>query len=102
VPDGTRDDAEMIVSELFTNAVRHTASRVVGCELRLDAGGGIVRLEVADQGQGMSEPRSREAGVDEEGGRGLLLVEVLSETWGVRGAPDGGSGRTVWAVLRVP
>jgi serine/threonine-protein kinase RsbW len=94
--DETQDDAEMVVSELFTNAVRHTDSERVICTLRLT--GTLLRLEVADQGCTQTEPRSREAEADEESGRGLLLVGALSKEWGSR-PNDRGPGRVVWAEL---
>ncbi|MFC5719388.1 ATP-binding protein [Streptomyces gamaensis] len=90
------DDARLVVSELFTNAVRHTDSERVSCQLRVDEA--HVRIEVADEGHAPTEPRARRSGADEESGRGLLLVGVLSRAWGVR--PDtGGRGRVVWAEL---
>ncbi|KUJ66638.1 hypothetical protein ACZ90_34680 [Streptomyces albus subsp. albus] len=91
-----RDNAELVVSELFTNAVRHTSSDEVRCELRVY--GGRLRLEVADQGCARTEPRARTVGADQEGGRGLMLVEALSTSWGVRANPSG-PGRVVWAYL---
>ncbi|WP_431948723.1 ATP-binding protein [Actinacidiphila sp. bgisy167] len=94
--EGLCDDAEVIVSELFTNAVMHTGSECVTCGMRFD--GARLRLEVSDQGRAPTAPRPRAAGVDEEGGRGLLLVGALSQAWGVRPTDDGG-GRVVWAEL---
>ncbi|MEU3755479.1 ATP-binding protein [Streptomyces olivoreticuli] len=90
------DDAQLVVSELFTNAVRHTDSEKVGCQLRLS--GAHLRIEVTDQGHAATEPRARCSGADEESGRGLLLVGVLSKAWGVR-PDDSGRGRVVWADL---
>jgi anti-sigma regulatory factor (Ser/Thr protein kinase) len=87
-----------VVSELFTNAVRHTDSEEIGCELRLV--GGRLRLEVADEGCAATEPHPGSGDLDGEGGRGLLLVDALSETWGV--SPNGnGRGHVVWAELKV-
>jgi serine/threonine-protein kinase RsbW len=90
------DDAELVLSELFTNAVRYTGSELVRCEFRVV--GGLLRLEVTDQGDGLSEPLPRVAETDDECGRGLLLVTALSTAWGVR-AVEGGHGRVVWAEL---
>lgn len=96
VDDEVVADAEILVSELFTNALRHTSSEGVACGLRVT--GRVVRVEVTDQGSSPTEPRPRTAGFDEEGGRGLLLVGALAAGWGVR--PAGvGHGRTVWAEL---
>ncbi|MBB4895909.1 anti-sigma regulatory factor (Ser/Thr protein kinase) [Streptomyces olivoverticillatus] len=90
------DDAQLVVSELFTNAVRHTDSDKVSCQLRIN--GARLRIEVADQGHTPTEPRARCSGADEESGRGLLLVGALSQAWGVR-PDDSGRGRVVWADL---
>ncbi|MFF7728758.1 ATP-binding protein [Streptomyces sp. NPDC008001] len=90
------DDAQLVVSELFTNAVRHTDSANVSCQLRVL--GAHLRIEVADHGRTSTEPRARCSGADEESGRGLLLVGALSQAWGVR-PDDSGRGRVVWADL---
>ncbi len=90
------DDAGLVVTELFTNAVRHTDSEKITCVLK-DAGA-VVRLEVTDQGCATGAPVPCVAGADEEGGRGLLLVSVLALAWGSQPA-DGGTGRVVWAEL---
>ncbi|MFG1811042.1 ATP-binding protein [Streptomyces sp. NPDC049040] len=91
-----RDDASLVVTELFTNAVRHTDSEKITCVLHDQ--GNVVRVEVTDQGRGAAEPAPGIAGADEEGGRGLLLVSVLSLAWGSDPAEDG-TGRVVWAEL---
>jgi CheY-like chemotaxis protein len=90
--DAVVDDALLIVSELVTNAVVHAESEA---ELRLVAGTGILRVEVADQGGHAPDPQL--AGDDDEHGRGLLLVTVLSAAWGTEARPDG--GKVVWADL---
>lgn len=92
-----RDDVELVVSELFTNAVRHTDSEKVGCELALV--GSHIRIEITDEGgPGHSAPHAQPGSVDKEGGRGLFLVGALSESWGTRPG-DSGRGRVVWADL---
>ncbi|MFC4034659.1 ATP-binding protein [Streptomyces polygonati] len=90
------DDASLVITELFTNAVRHTDSEKITCVLQ--DSGAFVRLEVTDQGRGTGVPEPCAADADEEGGRGLLLVSVLSLAWGSDPA-DGGTGRVVWAEL---
>jgi anti-sigma regulatory factor (Ser/Thr protein kinase) len=95
VPEETCDNAQLVISELVTNALRHTRSETVGCELRLT--GALLRVAVASDGSGPGE-EPRRAGEEEEGGRGLYLVCALSEGWGVR--PRGsGHGHVVWADL---
>jgi anti-sigma regulatory factor (Ser/Thr protein kinase) len=97
VADEARDDTEMVVSELFTNAVRHTTSERITCGLSFTRG--IVRVEVTDQGSFLTEPQQGGAPrVDDEGGCGLLLVGALSASWGVYPG-ESGWGRTVWAEL---
>lgn len=94
-----RDNAQLVVSELFTNAVRHTESDKVDCELRVT--GLRLRLEVTDQGGGTRPRRQGAGGVtdsDGESGRGLLLVSALAEEWGVR-PRESGAGHMVWAEL---
>ncbi|MET9296535.1 ATP-binding protein [Streptomyces sp. NPDC003077] len=91
-----RDDVELVVSELFTNAVCHSRSERIGCELTVV--GAHVRVEISDQGRGTSMPRVQPGSLDKEGGRGLFLVGALSENWGVR-AGDDSAGRVVWADL---
>ena len=90
------DDASLVVTELFTNAVRHTDSEKITCVLH-DTGT-VIRLEVTDQGRGSGVPVPCEAEADEEGGRGLMLVSVLAAAWGSDPAADG-TGRVVWAEL---
>ncbi|GAB7104111.1 hypothetical protein JCM4814A_24250 [Streptomyces phaeofaciens JCM 4814] len=91
---GERDDlvdtAELLVSELATNAVLHSASRF---RLTLFAAHGTLRCEVADTGR--HPPELREAG-DAESGRGMFLVDALARGWGCH---RDGPGKTVWFEL---
>ncbi|MCH6162594.1 ATP-binding protein [Streptomyces marispadix] len=89
-------DAELVISELFTNAVLHTDSVEIGYGLRVT--GMHLRVEVADEGCRSKEQRLRSAECEEENGRGLLLVKAFSETWGVR-ARENGQGSVTWADL---
>lgn len=84
------DDALVVVSELVTNAVLHAHSRA---ELRLVPGPETLRIEVADEGRAGPDPIL--AGEDDEHGRGLLLVAVMSAAWGTEARPGG--GKVVWA-----
>ncbi|MFJ1672014.1 ATP-binding protein [Streptomyces bottropensis] len=94
---GVADDAVLVVSELATNAVRHTLSGSAGgwflvvVAFRADG----VRLEVVDQG-GDNVPEMCEVVSQDNGGRGLWLVSACAKDWGVKDVP---SGRTVWADL---
>ncbi|MFH8370035.1 ATP-binding protein [Streptomyces sp. NPDC018031] len=97
--DDVRDAAELVMSELVTNALVHTGSDRILCVIRADEQDGrAVYVEVADQGGGPVGPSAREAGSDDESGRGLMLVRALADAWGDRPAA-GGHGRVVWAQL---
>ncbi len=90
---GDRDDDVLIcVSELVTNALLHGAPPGRGLLLRLRHGdAGTLRIEVHDSGGG--HPRNPDPGGEEESGRGLLLVEALSDHWGVTPRHP---GKVVW------
>lgn len=94
-PD-TADNALLVTSELVTNALTHTASERVVCRLRLFAG--RLHIEVEDENRAGNLPAQRRPGPDEQCGRGLLLVGMVSSDWGVRDAPHG-TGRIVWSEL---
>lgn len=91
------ETAVLVLSELVTNAVRHSRvpeRRVETRFVRTDHG---VRLEVHDASGAL--PQKRRAGDDEENGRGLALVEALTgpECWGF-GSREG-VGKMVWAYV---
>lgn len=73
--------AEMIVTELVTNAVRHGPGGPV--RLALQVGGSGLRGEVADPGPGIHRFDLDKRRATEEGGRGLFLVDALSDSWGL-------------------
>jgi anti-sigma regulatory factor (Ser/Thr protein kinase) len=80
VPADDRWRMELIVTELVTNAVRHGPGGPV--ELALQAGGNGFRGEVADPGPGIRRNELVSRRATEEGGRGLFLVDALSDNWG--------------------
>ena len=89
LPEATWLDLRLLVSEVVTNAVRHTGA-ATGAELRLVATqqDGVVRVEVHDEGAGFAapaEPQPRAAGTS---GWGLFLVQKLSRSWGTAPEPD--------------
>lgn len=100
------DDAELVVSELVTNAIR--ASNAVPeqasypelydrlevvclCLWLFEA---ELLIEVWDRRRSL--PSRRESTLDEEGGRGLFLVESLCGQWGTRSTVE---GKVVWATM---
>ncbi|MFE0193434.1 SpoIIE family protein phosphatase [Streptomyces sp. NPDC058989] len=90
---GLVDTAELLVSELVTNALRHGHGEI---RLRLLLDRTLV-CEVWDAD--LAQPRRRRARDTDEGGRGLQLVGLLSEGWGSRRTPR---GKTVWFELALP
>ena len=85
----------LIVSELLGNAVK--AAEGTRVRLRLAWTARRVRIEVADDNAAL--PVAREAGPDEEGGRGLWLVCALAVRWV---AFRQRSGKCVWAEVALP
>ncbi|WP_055551261.1 SpoIIE family protein phosphatase [Streptomyces sp. NBRC 110028] len=79
---------ELVVSELITNAIRHAKAPI---QLRLIHDRTLI-CEVSD-GSGTA-PHLRRARTFDEGGRGLLLVAQLTQSWGTR---QTGTGKTIWA-----
>ncbi|WP_260461349.1 ATP-binding protein [Streptomyces sp. WAC04114] len=95
VCEDTCDSAALVVSELVTNAIVHTASTHIACEL-LD-GDDLVRIAVRDEGCAPGQPHAASrTRPEEEHGRGLLLVDALCHSWG---AHENGPGLLVWAEL---
>ena len=98
--DDLSEAAEGIVSELATNAVlasRQLVSPVIVLILTFDRG--ELAILVRDFCPGIPEPRH--AGADDESGRGLMLVEFMSDRSGWCPPEDGTPGKVVWAVMRM-
>jgi hypothetical protein len=98
------DDAETIVGEFVANAVTHAADEFVAdgrragagnCGLRLLRRTGEVICAVLDPSD--VAPVLKSPGGAEEAGRGLQMVDALSDVWGW--SPVAGRGKAVWAIL---
>jgi serine phosphatase RsbU (regulator of sigma subunit)/anti-sigma regulatory factor (Ser/Thr protein kinase) len=89
------DEAELVVSELVTNALLHT-----GCPaaltLRHDLAESLLCVGVEDTST--QHPQPRDSADDATGGRGMHIVQMVAQRWWV--APRG-DGKTVWAGLLV-
>ncbi|MEU5610347.1 ATP-binding protein [Streptomyces sparsogenes] len=93
------ETAELLLSELVTNAVQH--ARVAPgreIEVRYELSGSHLRIEVADASD--EQPQQHTADDNDERGRGLLLVEHLAAKWGV--SPRNIVGKSVWFELSLP
>ncbi|MFG2718235.1 ATP-binding protein [Streptomyces sp. NPDC048416] len=88
------EHAVLLVSELVGNAVRHTGARVFG--LRMLRRRGWIRIEVRDPSRGL--PCLMPVHELDVSGRGLFLVDKLSDRWGVDLLPR---GKTTWFEMRV-
>jgi anti-sigma regulatory factor (Ser/Thr protein kinase) len=89
--DHLSENALLITSELVTNAIVHARSPL---RLRLRLADDVVRIEVADRGDGTPQPRVPDR--ERPGGRGLPIIEALSLAWGMVPTAD---GKVVWADL---
>jgi anti-sigma regulatory factor (Ser/Thr protein kinase) len=94
VPPDLHDEALLLLSELTTNALLHGRPQV---EVRLSRDRRHLTLEVHDGAPTL--PRRSRPEVDDEHGRGLLLVSLIAQRWGTRPTPQ---GKAVWCVLDVP
>jgi len=88
------DAAELMVSELASNALQHAHSDF---EITVDTKGHRVRVGVRDTGHG--EPRLRSPEPRAHSGRGLRVVDALAADWGVTRRTQ---GKLVWFVLQAP
>ena len=86
-----RDDAQLIASELGTNATRHAGSPF---RMTLTRGSKSITLAVRDAS--VHQPQPRNPGHIDSGGRGLALVAKVADAWGTTSEPD---GKTIWAEL---
>ncbi|MCC9310431.1 ATP-binding protein [Kitasatospora sp. RB6PN24] len=89
-------DAELVLSELVSNAVVHGSAqsdRRVFVRFRWVPGRLLVEVHDASS----KLPSQRPAGIEDESGRGLWLVDQLALEWGHE--PCGGGGKRIWAVL---
>lgn len=101
------DTIELVVSELVTNAVKastdqderpyYTDEHGLACvHLRLSAGRQAALVEVWDEN--LTLPAPSQPGLDDESGRGLMLVGALAGRWGWDLAATG-RGKIVWALV---
>jgi anti-sigma regulatory factor (Ser/Thr protein kinase) len=86
------DTAQLLVSELVTNAVLHAKT---GPTVVVRLGGDVIRIEVLDGSSRL--PRAKGYGVESSTGRGLLLVDRMAASWGTEIRPGG--GKVVWFEL---
>ncbi|KUO16080.1 SpoIIE family protein phosphatase [Streptomyces dysideae] len=91
------DEVELVADELITNALMHTEGSAIVTLRVLTGSDRRLRVEVEDSSSAL--PRRREAGDSGVSGRGLLLVDLLTDVWGVEAR---GGGKCVWCEFLVP
>lgn len=92
---GPCDDLQLCVSELVTNVLRHVGEGVP-VAVRVVPGERRTRLEVTDPDPRVLPVLRAGPAVDEEGGRGLALLDAVALRWGVDQGP---ADKTVWCEL---
>jgi serine phosphatase RsbU (regulator of sigma subunit)/anti-sigma regulatory factor (Ser/Thr protein kinase) len=93
-PSDTLDTVRLLTSELVTNAIAHGDGLV---SMTADYDGARLRVEVRDESAERPEPR--DGPLLAEGGRGLHIVDALSDAWG---ASPSGRGKSVWFWIDIP
>jgi anti-sigma regulatory factor (Ser/Thr protein kinase) len=91
---GLVERIELLTSELVTNAIIHGRSPI---RLAVEAHSGSVKIEVQDASTQAPLTAGGEASAEAGGGRGLVLVNALSDQWGWRKVEG---GKVVWCTLR--
>ncbi|MFC0597445.1 ATP-binding protein [Streptomyces palmae] len=95
------DTVKLLVSEAVTNVHRHAlATHVIHIDVLVQNGTALVVVKDNDPRE---HPFRRPAEPEDEGGRGLLLMDQLAFAWGVSwsGGPDP-TGKQVWFEVRAP
>ncbi|MGH2735477.1 MAG: ATP-binding protein [Actinomycetota bacterium] len=96
LPDEVVQELKLLVTELVTNSVRHAtfdSGESVILQVVRSAPGRIV-VSVRDPG-GRTLPQRSEVDLERPGGRGLLMVDLMADRWGV----ESGSETCVWFEL---
>ena len=92
------DSAVLMVSEMVTNVLVHTdGDALLVAEVTGERGARRLRVEVTDTSDEL--PHKRRPGELASSGRGLLLMEMLADAWGV---DPRGEGKSIWFELHEP
>lgn len=90
------EDVRLCVSELATNAVVHGTTPGHGFLLRIGADDESVHVELHDSRR--EQPQPRQPAATDISGRGLMLVDALSDGWGVEDRSP--VGKNVWSCFK--
>lgn len=95
VPAEQVDAAVLLISEMITNVLVHTdADALLLAEIFGEHGHRRLRVQVSDSGDDL--PHKRRPGELASSGRGLMLIEMLADAWGVE---PRGEGKSIWFEL---
>jgi two-component sensor histidine kinase len=92
LPEEQLDDIMLLTNELVTNSVMHAASDSI--EIRIHVEDALIRVEVADADT-KALPAPQDAGYEDVSGRGLLMLDLIADHWGV----DVNKRKAVWFEL---
>ena len=108
MPESTADAAELLVSELVTNAVRFSGDPARPLRYSERASAGLISLSLRHFLEGLlievwdtdaNPPVLSDADLDAENGRGLMLVDALARDWSYFFPPGG--GKVVYCILDI-
>src|SRR4051794_27147857 len=97
ISDARLSDAQLLLSELVTNAVRATRSDAIQMSVRVDDA--TLRVEVVNDGASFDPAKLPGPREGQAGGWGLRIVDVVARRWGVDPHP---AGVTVWFEIDRP
>jgi PAS domain S-box-containing protein len=95
--DDVQDNAELLASELITNAIVFNIAPIT---LRTRLSADLLEVAVHDYGPGQPRPPDGPPDLVAPNGRGLVIVGALSDSWGTT-VDESGSGKSVWFRLRL-
>ena len=93
------EDAQVLVTEVVTNAVLHGEPQIT-LLVRVDRPS--IGVAVADAGDNLPVEAQGAPPPSQPSGRGMMIVDTLASAWGVIPNPDQSPGKTVWFELHPP
>ena len=95
------ESTELLVAELVTNAVKASRAMKQAFPVRLWLASDSAQVLILVWDASLQPPVRMDTSDEAENGRGLMLVESISEQWGWY-FREGSDGKFVWAIVRLP